>query len=304
MAALLTACGHRADKAATDADSIRADSLAVVAADNAMAFFAVDSIGVERNDSMASVTVLVDWPADGELAVAKAVMQYLCEALDTAADGTKRPVAPSANGRRVVKTFAGSKWKELTGYWTEMAAEGIAPGMPYSFYLRASKDVETPQFVTYVVNTEGYQGGAHGYATSEGVTFRKSDGFRPGYQLEVIDHEDGVRHRISRQTLFTNSESPRLYSIIKEGVRSYFSDVNQDAAKISDAELAGMLLGIDDVNRIPLPSSPPCFTRKGLSFIYQQYEIACYAAGMVNFVVPYDVVSPLLTDDARSLIPR
>ena len=65
-----------------------------------------------------------------------------------------------------------------------------------------------------------------------------------------------------------------------------------------------MLIGVDDVNNIPLPSAPPTFTRQGLSFVYQQYEIAPYAAGMINFNIPYKKILPFLTDDAAQLIPQ
>ena len=43
------------------------------------------------------------------------------------------------------------------------------------------------------------------------------------------------------------------------------------------------------------------YTKQGLTFVYQQYEIAPYAAGLINFDIPYDKVLPLLTKDAASL---
>jgi hypothetical protein len=60
---------------------------------------------------------------------------------------------------------------------------------------------------------------------------------------------------------------------------------------------------VNDVNRIPLPSAAPAFTKKGLAFIYQQYEIAPYAAGMVNFDIAYDKIRPFLTAEAQALLP-
>ena len=70
----------------------------------------------------------------------------------------------------------------------------------------------------------------------------------------------------------------------------------------TDDALKDMLISVDDVNRIPLPSAAPSFTKKGLAFIYQQYEIAPYAAGMINFDLPYDKVRPYLTKEAAELI--
>jgi hypothetical protein len=70
----------------------------------------------------------------------------------------------------------------------------------------------------------------------------------------------------------------------------------------NDEELANNLQ-VEDVNRIPLPSNPPYFTKDGLCFTYQQYEIACYAVGLVSFTVPYAKIRPLLTEEAATLIP-
>ena len=89
--------------------------------------------------------------------------------------------------------------------------------------------------------------------------------------------------------------------MIKEGVRSYFKEFDEPVA--TDEQLKDMLISVDDINRIPLPSAPPTFSKKGLAFLYQQYEIAPYAAGMVNFDIPYDKIRPFLTPEAAALIP-
>ena len=58
------------------------------------------------------------------------------------------------------------------------------------------------------------------------------------------------------------------------------------------------------VYNIPLPKNPPYFTQDGLTFVYQQYEIAPYAAGMPTFSIPYDVAKGLLLHAAADLIGR
>ena len=81
---------------------------------------------------------------------------------------------------------------------------------------------------------------------------------------------------------------------------SYFNEVEQDVN--SDENLKEMLIGVDDVNRIPLPAAAPYFTKEGLCFCYQQYEIAPYAAGMINFTIPYGKIRSFLTSEAQELI--
>ena len=50
MAAMLSACGHRASQGSENSENSE---------------FTTDSIGLEKEDSMASVKVCVDWPASG-----------------------------------------------------------------------------------------------------------------------------------------------------------------------------------------------------------------------------------------------
>ena len=45
-----------------------------------------------------------------------------------------------------------------------------------------------------------------------------------------------------------------------------------------------------------------CLMGDGWHFIYNEYEIACYADGMPAFVVPYDKVKPFLCKDALQLL--
>ena len=55
---------------------------------------------------------------------------------------------------------------------------------------------------------------------------------------------------------------------------------------------------------LPLPATDPWLTKKGVSFIYQQYEIAPYAAGMPSFVLAYDDIRPYLTEDAAKMLRK
>ncbi len=83
-------------------------------------------------------------------------------------------------------------------------------------------------------------------------------------------------------------------------MRSYFQEFDTEVN--DDEKLKDQLMSVDDINHIPLPSNPPIFTKQGLCFTYQQYEIASYAVGMINFNIPYDKIRPFLTPEAQALI--
>ena len=292
MAAALCACGHRASQQGAE----ETDSVAVAPE------FQTDSICVEREDSMASVTISIDWPTSGSDSLMQSVRQYLCEELASSITQEGEPtVKYYDNPSDAVKTTADHRYEELAASWKELQSnihEGME-GMEFSFALRSMLLENAERYVTYLTKSEGFQGGAHGFATAAGQTFRKSDGKRIGYKTvynnktETFEQQD--------QTLFKDTKSPQLYALIKEGVRSYFKEFDEPVA--SDEQLKDILISVDDINRIPLPSAPPTFTKEGLAFLYQQYEIAPYAAGMVNFDIPYDKIRPFLTPEAADLIP-
>ncbi len=297
VAALLTACGHRASKASTASAE---DSLIVENAEQTTnASFAADSIGVEREDTIASVKVSADWPVSGPQALVNSIRQYICNELSNSPTQEEKPkVKLYDNGKTAVESCAKKQYEELYKQKQEGFESGFGYGMPYSFYLRCSVLEESDSYVTYLTNTEGFLGGAHGYATSTGMTFRKSDGLQLGYHSEYNAAKETFE--IKDQTLFSNPDSPKLSALLKEGVRSYFQHFDQEVT--TDEQLMDMLQGVDDVNRIPLPNNPPLFTKDGLSFTYQQYEIAAYAAGMVNFNINYDKIRPFLTEAAAAVL--
>jgi hypothetical protein len=290
MAALLTtACGHRANNG-TNGDG---DSTAVSTS------FQTDDISVESEDSMASIKVSVQWPTSGNDSLVTAIRQYVCEELQTSLIQEGQPeIKYYDDGQEAVQALVDTAYNELTASWKEAKNDGIPNDMTYSCYVKISKLEETDLYITYLSNHEGFQGGAHGYATASYQTFRKRDGLRIGYQTKF--NRETEQFEKQNQNLFKDPQSPELAQLIKEGVRSYFKDGEQDVA--TDEALKDMLIGVDDVNAIPLPSNAPSFTKQGLTFVYQQYEIAPYAAGIINFDLPLDKVRPYLTKEAAELI--
>lgn len=293
MAALLTACGHRTSQANSDADSTSVDSIQVVDS------LKTDSIGLQHEDSTVSVMLHIEWPTAGSEELIASVRHYICQELATSPNQEEKIKAvETEDGQLALKPTFQRYLKGLNQMWREALEGGYAEGMTFSYYLNIFKLADTERYVTYLTNSEGFYGGAHGFATSTGLTFSKITNRPLGYHTEY--NEKTEQFEVREQTLFSQPSSPKLAALIKEGVRSYFGSF--DNSKPSDDELLSELIGVPDVNRIPLPSSPPVFTPDGLSFTYQQYEIAPYAAGMINFNIAYDKVLPYLTPEAAELV--
>ena len=139
---------------------------------------------------------------------------------------------------------------------------------------------KTDKIITYEVESYLYnQGGAHGLGSVSGVTFRKEDGRKFGWNMLVYG---------------TN-----LQNEIKSGLKKYF-EVS------SDEELAEKLSLTDEysINNLPRPSVDPWLNSKGLVFMYASYEIASYAAGYPTFTIPYSRLKNILTSTALEMIEQ
>ena len=83
MAAALSACGHRAstaDDAATDsADFVMTELPYTESVDSTTAkpALTIDTIRIERTDSMAEVALNIQWPTGGDVALTKSVRQFI-----------------------------------------------------------------------------------------------------------------------------------------------------------------------------------------------------------------------------------
>jgi hypothetical protein len=294
VAAALTACGHRASQQNAEGTAASEDQ-----ALSASAELTTDSIGLEREDSMVSVKVSIDWPTGSNQQLVNGIRQYICEELSSSIDQESKPeVKVFDDGKTAVEATVKRQYDDLAGMWKESKENGMPMDMTYSYFLHVFKMEETERYITYLSKSEGFLGGAHGYATATGITFSKKDGRRIGYQTEYNREKDTFEMKY--QTLFNNPKADGLAQLIKEGVRSYFQGF--DTEETTDEQLKDMLIGVDDINKIPLPVNSPLFTKEGLSFTYQQYEIAPYAAGMINFDIPYEKVKPFLTEEATDLI--
>ena len=84
-------------------------------------------------------------------------------------------------------------------------------------------------------------------------------------------------------------------NLIRDGLKEYW-EVK------TDEELDDMLMDKDNFSVRPLPDCPPLFEKKGVTFVYNQYEIAPYATGLPSFTIPYEKLVPFMNATAKKLI--
>ena len=204
-------------------------------------------------------------PCYADRQVNEAIFEQISEMLGGSYEGSYADVDSMA--RHYLATYMREMGEERADFDAEMGFERS---------LTVERTYETNQFVTINVQMYQYSGGAHGGTLCYGLTFRKSDGRRMG--MNVLNNLVGDEEWTSMQ---------------KEGLMEYF-DVKTDSA------LQDCLLDVETY-LIPNPQYEPYLSEKGMEFVYQQYEIAPYAAGLPSYTVPYNRLGKYLNTTGRQL---
>ena len=154
----------------------------------------------------------------------------------------------------------------------------------WAFELVVKKASDNPAFAVYQSQTYSYFGGAHGGVGGTGdLTFDNST----GKKIERFVKADATS---------------ALQPLFRKGLLRYFANGYAD---ITDSDLDG-LLQLSEDNTIPQPVNTPSInaTADSLVFVYRQYEIASYAAGMPNFSISVKDLEPFLTEEAKALLEK
>jgi hypothetical protein len=275
LAVMLGACGQRGAQAGSaevnDSTATAAGSDSIENANENIV--SVETVKYEKSDSTAEVYILVQWPMEGNKALVDSLRHHIANLLESEIDGPK-----------AIETYGESLFESLSEDWHSVYDEMEPEARMGAFSKTHDITVlaETDRYITYHYQTYMYGGGAHGYTTEVGFTFRKSD----GRQIPLL----------------TETESPQLASLIKEGVRGFFS--GEAEKPYTDEELLEFLFieEVSALNHIPLPVNPPYLTKTGLVMLYTQYEIGPYSSGIISFEIPFDKIRPFLTTEAKALI--
>lgn len=182
-------------------------------------------------------------------------------------------------GETVVGYYADGTLEYLKQTLKDMQDEGIDWTPTLEYDLSITKMADTTRYVSYEVKAYAFLGGAHGSSS---------------YHVEHIAKPSGKVIELTVDTLQTKALQP----LLRKGVINYFHEM--DERDVDDSNLDEHLLLMGDP--IPVPVCAPYLAPDGVHFVYQQYEIAPYAVGLVSFTVPYAEIKKYLTPEARELI--
>jgi hypothetical protein len=232
-----------------------------------------------KKDKSGEYKIVVDFPTSGNPILVNAIREYISESLGISYAGEMENNMQGSysgdlgDGQKMIDYYFDLKYKEFKKAH-DLMAENMTGDVPtFASETEIHFLYETDKFVTYEMKKYEDMGGAHGGTFISGMTFRKSDGRRIEWDL------------------FTKS----MQDVIKKGLKKYF-EVN------TDEELENSL-SLENTYLLPLPATPPVFTKEGVLFTYQQYEIAAYAAGLPSFIVPYNEAKSLMNTTGNNLLP-
>lgn len=248
----------------TSFDSVTNDSAISSSVSNKFSIDSVifaDSIYIGRNDNRDSVWAHVDincsypYTDNPNWQMAKKnILYWICDIFD---DSTHYYWN---NCAQLVSKYGRKELNRIKEEFSELCIEDTC--MILNNYLEHNIDCkllfENDSLITFGVGVYVFMDGAHGSYLYEGKTFNKNTGHV--YNFDLLSKYD----------------KNTLNNYMLKGLLEYFG---------SEDELSS-LSDISDIHNIPLPSASLYVTEKGINFIYQQYEIACYAAGMPSFVIP------------------
>ncbi len=243
-----------------------------------------------KQDSTIECSCEVDYPRQSD-SLAVGVKKFIAETLsaiylphsDEAAKPGDYPLYEGDLQRcdGLVKHYAEGTKRYFASQQKEMMKEVLEKGWIPRFQsdLKIRKQGETSTYVTYSVAQSVYLGGAHGsYRYTESTISKRT--CRP--LAQTVD----------------TTKVMQMQELLRKGIISYLkkSGVENAETKYKDQ------LFLPDDGHFPLPETTPSLTVNGVSFFYQQYEIASYAVGIVSFTVPYADIEQYLCEEAKQLV--
>lgn len=237
------------------------------------------SDSVKAMVSVATCEITVDYPESGNAQLVKGVRGWIAEMFKK--DFEKADTALFDNGAGLVekigKHVLNASLKEVASIDSFNAKMSEPHPVQFNSIFTISNLCDAKKYVTFTNTNYIYTGGAHGGTFTLGQTFNAADG-----------------KRLEWENMFASESLPQLAQLVKEGLRTQYF-------KVETGEELQKALFVN-AEQLPLPAVQPYFTAEGVNFIYQQYEIAPYSAGLPACVLPYKDVKSLMTPEAAALV--
>ena len=152
--------------------------------------------------------------------------------------------------------------------------------MPHEFDISFVPTYNTEKLLTYVYTEYLYMGGAHGLMLRKAQTFVASTGAR-----------------LTNEDVFLPEKREELISLIRNALWEQYFKKECPGGSLDDALLI-------EPAELDLPSDNPEFGSRGISFTYQEYEIAPYAAGLPRCTISYSDLRSVLKPEIVELLAQ
>lgn len=235
---------------------------------------------VDVGSGYVSVKISGQYPQSGNAELLTAVRQWLADFLSHANQGEQpmfaTPPELLGNGRMLVRRCSNALIR--TSEADMRGPDGEDWGCPYEFDIAFAPSYNSGRLLTYTFSEYMYLGGAHGSTLLMGQTFNAENG-------EMLTNEN----------VFLPDKKADLLDLIRNALwEQYFEKKFPDES----LELAVLI----DPEVLDLPAGNPQFGKSGITFVYQQYEIAPYSFGLPSCTIPYSELRNFFSPQTLKLI--
>lgn len=235
-----------------------------------------DSVGFVENGITHYATMQADFPVAGPEALVNVLKGILVERYQL-------PIDDAKDGQTYVNKVVTSNLDRVKKVVKDDMADEMTIEMGYYIESNITKVYENDKIITIGAGGYDFLGGVHGQGYTSGLTVRKSDGKIISKDLLKPDAwnqlQDKVAASLCKYLEVENNEE--LYDILfKENVKY------DEATKTLT---------------LPLPQDLPVIVNDTVVFTYGAYEIAPYAVGMPEVLLPIKDIEAQLNPEVVEL---
>ena len=235
-----------------------------------------DSVGFVENGITHYATMQADFPVAGPEALVNVLKEILVERYQL-------PIDDAKDGQTYVNKVVTSNLDRVKKVVKDDMADEMTIEMGYYIESNITKVYENDKIITIGAGGYDFLGGVHGQGYTSGLTVRKSDGKIISKDLLKPDAwnqlQDKVAASLCKYLEVENNEE--LYEILfKENVKY------DEATKTLT---------------LPLPQDLPVIVNDTVVFTYGAYEIAPYAVGMPEVLLPIKDIEAQLNPEVVEL---
>ncbi|MBP5369343.1 MAG: DUF3298 domain-containing protein [Bacteroidales bacterium] len=235
-----------------------------------------DSVSFQENGITHYAIAQIDFPVAGPEALVNVLKGIIAERFEL-------PIDDAKDGQTFANKVVTSKLQRVQKTVKDDLADEVPVEMEYYIESNVTKVFENDKVVSLGSSGYDFLGGVHGQGYGSGVTIRKSDGKNLSQDMLKAGAWDQLQDKVAASLCkFLEVENnEELYEILfKENVKY------DEATKTLT---------------IPAPQNQPFIVDNNVVFAYGAYEIAPYAVGMPEVILPIKDIEDQLNPEVVEL---